>query len=234
MVAGDDHHPARQRHRADSDDPQRPRRNQVRNLLPGALQGELRCARRQHRRDSARYRRLRMVRNSNLDRSTGARRAVQGGVVGLGQHTRQCSDRVRHLLGNPGRDHSQRNRRNQDSRELVGATAFGRRRSTASMGDQKRRRDRPHPERVAKTAERSRVVLVAFPGRPDGERRLLGDAQSQHSGFHSLCQEPALAGARTGAWFADDDDRIRVHWCRGHECDDRDLWPGDLGSGGSR
>ncbi len=76
-------------------------------------------------------------------------------------------------------------------------------------------------------------VLGAVPGGAHRQRRLLGDAEPQHSRLHPLREEPALPDAGPGARPADDDDGVRVHRRGGHERDDRDLRRGDLGSGGA-
>ena len=52
--------------------------------------------------------------------------------------------------------------------------------------------------RVGAAADRARPVLASVPGRAHRERRLLGDAQPEHSGLHPLRAQPAIAGARPG------------------------------------
>ena len=128
--------------------------------------------------------------------------------------------------------HRPRPRGHQEARELVGAAAARRRRAAARLGDPPRRRARPHPR-----ANRSRLQTAhtpfwqLFPAGADRQRRLLGDAQPEHSRLHALRAQPALAGARPGARPAGDDDGVRVHRRGGDERDDRHLRRGDLGSG---
>ena len=85
--------------------------------------------------------------------------------------------------------------------------------------------------RVGAAAAGQHAVLALFPGGAHRQRRLLGDAEPEHSRLHPLRAQPALAGARPGAGAAGDDDGVRVHRRGGHERDDRDLRRGDLGSG---
>ena len=68
LVAGDLHHFSRQPHRRHPDDPERARRDALRNPLPRFLPRLVRHARGEYSRAHARIRRLRLVRNSNLDR----------------------------------------------------------------------------------------------------------------------------------------------------------------------
>ena len=233
VVAGDDHDPARQRDRADPDDSERSRRHQVRDLVSGVVQSELRRARRQHRRYSARHRCLWLVRYPDVDRGAGARCSHEGSVARLGQHPRQRGIRICDFLGDSGTDHSQGNGRNKNPRELVSA-ASPRWRGTASLvGNKKRWRARPYPERVAEASKGTWTVLVSIPGRANRQCRLLGDAQPQHSGFHPLRQESAFTSARPGAGATDDDDCFRFYRRGRDERYHRHFRPGDLGSGRS-
>ena len=75
--------------------------------------------------------------------------------------------------------------------------------------------------RIGAAADGARAVLAAVPGGADGQRRLLGDAQPEHSRLHALRAQPALAGARPGARPAGDDDRVRVHRRGRDQRDDR-------------
>ena len=68
----------------------------------------------------------------------------------------------------------------------------------------------PHPLRSAEAAAGQHAVLDAVSRGADRERRLLGDAQPEHSRLHALRAEPALAGARPGARTAGDDDGVCV------------------------
>ena len=88
-----------------------------------------------------------------------------------------------------------------------------------------------HLERVVTSPSGADAVLDALPRRAHRQRRLLGNAQSEHPRLHALREEPAIADARAGARLADDDDGVCVYWCRGDERDDRRVWRADLGSG---
>ena len=158
------------------------------------------------------------------------------GVAAAGRRSRSAScDRVRDLLGHPGRHHPQGHRRHQGSRELVGAAAARRRRCCFSCGRIENGGGLGHVlAESQKLQTGTDAVLDALSRRAHGERRLLGDAQSQHPRLHALREEPAVAGARPGARPADDDDGVRVHRRRGDERDDRHLRQGDLGSGRAR
>ena len=91
--------PARQRDRADSDDSERARRNEVRHFVSRAVPRELRRAGRERAGDAARDRRVRLVRHSDVDRRARARRAASRGVAGMGGGSGSNVDRVRDLLG---------------------------------------------------------------------------------------------------------------------------------------
>ncbi len=95
-------------------------------------------------------------------------------------------DLVRDLLGRAGRDHHSRSRRHQVARGVVGAAAARRRRAAVVVGDRQRRRLDAHPLGSAEAAAGQHAVLDAVPRGADGERRLLGDAQPQHSRLHAL------------------------------------------------
>ena len=73
------------------------------------------------------------------------------------------------------------------------------------------------PNRAACAPARRRSGVV--PGRADRQRRLLGDAEPEHSDFTRYAQKPALAGARPGARTSGDDDGVRVHRRGGHQRD---------------
>ena len=98
-----------------------------------------------------------------------------------------------------GRDHHSRPRGHQVARGVVGAAAARRRRAAAVVGDRQRRRPDAHPLRSAEAAAGQHAVLDAVPGGADRERRLLGDAEPQHSRLHALRAVAAIAGARPGA-----------------------------------
>ena len=229
--AGAHHHPARQRDRPDPDDPQRARRHEVRRVVSGVVPRRVRRARRERAGDPARDRRVRMVRHPDLDRRAGAADAADGGVAGVGERAGDDLDLVCDLLAGAGRDHHSRPRRHQAARGVVGAAAARRRCAAAVVGDRQRRRPGPHPVRSAEAAAGQHAVLDALSRGADRQRRLLGDAQPEHSRLHALRAEPALADARPGAGPAGDDDGICVSRRRGDERDDRDLRRGDLGSG---
>ena len=91
------------------------------------------------------------------------------------------------------------------------------------LGDQQRRRAWPHSLRGAEAAAGQHTLLDAVPGGVDRQRRLLGDAEPQHSRLHPIREVAALAGARPGAGIAGDDDGVCVSWGRGDQRDDRDL-----------
>src|SRR5215470_4952001 len=70
VASGADHRP-RQHHRVGADDPERPRRDQVRHPLSRVLPTGLRHSRRQRPRAAPRLRRLRVVRHPDVDRGLG-------------------------------------------------------------------------------------------------------------------------------------------------------------------
>ena len=71
LVAGHLHDFSRQPHRAHPDDPQRARRNALRNSVSGLLPRVIRHERRERAGNSPRARRVRLVWNSNVDRRRG-------------------------------------------------------------------------------------------------------------------------------------------------------------------
>ena len=101
---------------------------------------------------------------------------------------RRHLDLVRDLLAGAGRDHRQGSRGHQAARGLVGAAAAGRRRwcscggrsttAAASCTSCPRRRS-------CSRAARPFWTLVSR--RADRQRRLLGDAEPQHSRLHPVC-----------------------------------------------
>ena len=198
MVAGDAHHPARERHRPRAHDSERARRDQIRRVVPGAVPRQLRRPRRQRAGHPARARRLRLVRDSNLDWRAGARHAAAGRVAGVGGRAWPGLDRVRHLLAGAGGDHRPRPRRHQEAGGLVGAAAARRRRAAARLGDRPRRRPRTRPQREHAPADQPRPVLADVSGGAHRQRGLLGHAQPEHSRLHALRAQPAVAGARPG------------------------------------
>ncbi len=233
VVAGPRHHPPRQRHRPDSDDPQRPRRHEVRRVVSGVVPCRLRRQRRQRAGDPARDSGLRLVRHPNLDRRARLAGAAGGRVGRLGECPRRHLDFVRDFLAGAGRDHHSRPRRHQDARELVGAAAARRRRGSPDLGDQQRRRAWPHSLRGAKAAAGQHTLLDAVSGGVDRQRRLLGNAEPQHSRLHPIREVAALTSPRPGPGIARDDDGVRVSRGRGDERDDRDLRRSHLGSSGA-
>ena len=175
-------------------------------------------------------RRLRLVRHPDVDRRAGAAHAADRGVERLGGCAGRRVERVRDLLGAPGRADPARPGRHQDPRSLVGAAAAGGRRGAAGLGDPARRRPGPCAVRVEPPPDGQHLVLAVVPGGADRQRRLLGDPQPQHPGFHPLRPQPAVTGARAGAGPADDDDTVRVHrGCSSDQRDDRHLRRGGLG-----
>ena len=234
LVAGDADDPARQLDRARADDPQRARRHEVRRVVSGAVPRELRRARRE--RAGACCARSSPAAGSASRRGSAASRCTRcsprpfrpgrespGGVwIAFGLFWLvQVAIIVRGLEGIKKLE-------SWSAPLLLGGGAL-----LLALGDPARRRSRAHPRRVVATADRARAVLAAVSGRAHRERRLLGDAQPEHSRLHALRAQPAIAGARAGARAAGDDDRVRVHRRRGHQRDDRDLRRGDLGSGGA-
>ena len=231
VVAGDADHSSRQHHRAAADDSQRARGHEIRRVVSGAVPRELRCEGRERPCDPARAGRVRMVRHSDMDRGGRVEHTHRRGVAGVERHGVRHLDIVRGVLARSGLDHSERARGHQETGRMVGAAPARRRRAVAWMGGCARRRTRPHPRAVVAAAAAERAVLAVVPRRGHSERRLLGDAQPQHSRFHPLRAQSALAGVRAGAWAARDDDRVRVHWRGGDERDDCAVRRSDLGSG---
>ena len=154
--------------------------------FPGVVPRRVRREGRQRAGDPARDRRVRMVRHPDLDRRARAAGAAHGGVAGMGERARIDLDLVCDLLARAGRDHHSRSRRHQVARGVVGAAAARRRRAAAVVGDRQRRRLDAHPLRSAEAAAGQHAVLDAVPRGADRERRLLGDAQPQHSRLHAL------------------------------------------------
>ena len=99
LVAGARHHPARQRHCPRPDDPERPRRDEIRRVLSSAVPRGLRRERRQRARRAARDCGVRVVWHSDVDWRAGARNTADRGVAGLGQRAGQHLDLVRVCSG---------------------------------------------------------------------------------------------------------------------------------------
>ena len=76
MVAGDDDDPPGQRHRPGADDPERARRHEVRRLVSGVVPRRLRRERGERSGHPACAGRVRMVRDSDVDRRAGVERAA--------------------------------------------------------------------------------------------------------------------------------------------------------------
>ena len=135
VVAGDAHHPARQRHRAGADDPERACRDEVRRVVPGALPRQLRRRGAQRAGHAARARGVRVVRHPDLDRRPGAQHAARRRVARRG---RQLPAGIWisfaafwlvqvWIIVTRARGH-------QEARGLVGAAAARRRRGPARVG----------------------------------------------------------------------------------------------------
>ena len=103
---------------------------------------------------------------------------------------RAQGDRLRVLLGAPGRDHPARHRGHQVPRELRRADAHRRQRRPADLG---LRRRRQRVLRVVAARRRRRGLLDAVRPRPRRQRRLLDHAVDEHPGLHALREGPALA-----------------------------------------
>ena len=220
--------------RAGADDPQRPCRHEVRHVVSGAVPRQLRRARREHSGDPAGDRRLRLVRHSDVDWRAGVEHAARRGVAGAGAACRAtCGSRSRCSGLVQVWHHPPRPRGHQEARRLVGAAAAGGGALLLLVGVRRGGGLGYILERIGAAADGARAVLAAVSRRADGQRRLLGDPQPEHPGLHPLRAQPAVAGARTGARPAGDDDRVRVHRRRGDERHDRDLRRSDLGSGGA-
>ena len=162
LVAGDAHHPARQRHRADPDDPQRPRGHEVRHLVPGAA--------------AARH----SAYAAPTCRRCFAPLVACGwfgiqtwiGALALNLAPRRSMSRagptlpqrdlvlVCCLLADPGRDHHHRHRGDQAPGELVGAAAARRRPAAALVGVQSRRRARQRCWRSRSTLQGAHDYLL--------------------------------------------------------------------------
>ena len=200
-MAGDGHHPPRQLHRAGADGAERACRHEVRRVVPGAVPRELRRARRERAGNAAGAGRLRLVRDSDLDRRPRARHPAGRGLARLARAGRgRRVGRVRGVLAGAGRHHHSRPRRHQEARELVGAAAAGRRRAAAVWAV---RRGGGLGHILSESSRLQTAHLPfwqLFPGRADRQRRLLGDAQPEHPRLHPLRPQPAFAGARPGAW----------------------------------
>ena len=123
-------------HRARADGAQRARRHQVRHLVPGALPGELRRARRQRPGDAPRDRRVRLVRDPDLDRRRWRSTRCSARRGPAGPRCRAAPPIAFAVLADPGRDHPQGHRGDQAAGELVGAAAARRRCAPAALGRQ--------------------------------------------------------------------------------------------------
>ena len=217
----------------DADDPERARRHEVRHFVSGAVPRELRRARRERAGDAARDRRVRVVRHSDVDRrrSRSTRCSTRRGRAGRSMPGSIC-DRVRDLLGDPGRDHR------QGHSKASRCSRAGRRRccsaaarcccggrSTTAAGSVTFSASR------ASCRNGTTPFWTLFPAALTANVGYWATLSLNIPDFTRYAQQPAIAGARPGARPADDDDGVRVHRRRGDERDDRDLRRGDLGSG---
>ena len=218
--------------RAGADDPQRARRHEVRRVVPGAVPRQLRRARRQRAGDPARARRVRLVRHPDVDRRRWRwTRCCAAAWPAWAACRRRSGSRSRCSGWCRSRSSSAASKASRSSESwsaplLLGGGALLLLWAIARGGGLGR-----ILARVGAAADGARAVLAAVPGGAHRQRRLLGDAQPQHSRLHALRAQPAIAGARPGARPAGDDDGVRVHRRGGHQRDDRDLRRGDLGSG---
>ena len=181
LVSIAEHHPSRQRHRADSDDPQRTRRHEVRRELSGDVSGELRRAWCQCAGNAARGRRLRLVRYPDLDRRARPQHAPHGGVGRVGARARWRRHLVCDLLARAGAHHCRRHRAHQAPWQRRRTGAAHRWYRAALLGDTPRRRARQHPRPIATTpGRRGRELLGPFPAGAYGKRGILGHPEPQH------------------------------------------------------
>ena len=134
VAAGDADDPARQRHRAGPDDPERSCRHQVRRVVSGAVPRQLWRARGKRAGDPAGAGGLRLVRDSDVDWRPGAEHAAHCCMAGLERHPGERVDLVRTVLGRAGVDHRPRTRGHQEAGRLVGAAAPRRRCAAADVG----------------------------------------------------------------------------------------------------
>ena len=165
-----------------ADDSQRARRHEIRRLVPRAVPRELRRPRREYPGDPARAGRLRMVRHPDVDRRAGAECAPRRGVARAGPTSRSASG----------------SRSRSSGRFRSGSSSTGSRASRSSKAGRRRccsaeaRCFSGGPssaaaasvtfcQRVRAAPDRARPVLAAVSRRAHRERRLLGDAQPEHS-----------------------------------------------------
>ena len=200
VVAGDAHHSARQYHRTGSDDSQCPRRHEVRRIVSGAVPRELRSERRECAGGLAGARRMRLVRHSNVDWRACPEHVGRCRLAAMEQSRSGSMDVVRGLLAGAGLDHSERSRRHQEARRLVRAPSARGWCDFAWLGDLSRRWPPVCARSIGAAAGAASPVLAVIPGCTDSERWLLGNSEPQHPGFHTLCEKPAVAGDRPGAW----------------------------------
>ena len=187
---------------------------------------------REHPRDPARARRLRLVRHPDVDRRARAEHAARRRVAGVGGHCRRHLDLVRDLLG--------RSRSGSSSTVSKGSRSSraGRRRCcSAAARCCLDGRSSAAAASVTSSANRCgcRQTHVPFwrlfPAALTANVGYWATLSLNIPGLHALRAKPAIAGARPGARPAGDDDGVRVHRRGGDQRDDRAVRRSDLGSG---
>src|SRR6266568_1077225 len=223
------HRVPRQRAGADPHASKRPRRRALRHPFPGICSRILWRSRRECPRDPARARRLRLVRDPNLDRRGGHQCHDRGPGAGLGSLSLRPGRLLCFFLASERAGDCARYRDHSFPPGHLRSFSFAHRIRFVALGAERSRRLRPHAGDALEIPNVRRIfpLLCSFAHR---RSRILGHRLSEHSGFHALCPQPARSDRRPGAWPPRDDDFLFLHRHRRHFRHSDHFWRSSLES----